>query len=866
MDLIFLTHAAIVGATLLLGVLVYLTNRRRVANVYLMVMSFVLVAWLSCLVGAFESTNPLWAVRYIRMANALGAAVPFLFNGLRLSIVHRNRRFPFILRQTRIWLLLAIVVMLLCTTDFFLVGVTMHAGSGGVRGIPEPIYGPGILLYGVYQVASLGVFLKLFIGGLRRASGITRVELQFMLLASAAAIVWALLVTVILPIVMHSSQVVRLAPVAILLFVGIIAYGIATRRIMGVGYVLRALTAYALLAVYIGGVYMAVFFGLQVVLRLFAAPSLRVAHFFAAMAMAFSMTPAHWRSRRVADRLFVNMPSTDMARVVEKTSAVLQTIGTLPVMLGRFAGVLRELVACENVVVLLRQDDHFRQSYPLADSEADHEDRATAEAFDDTGLAFEAGDPLPARLGAMGSPIVLDVIYRRTPSPGLAGAGEQLRQLGMAAAIGIRAKGSLRGVILVGPRLFGGVYGSPEQRAMQAAADQLAVAIENAMLYTRLEDSKIYSDTLVDNLVTGVIAVDRQSHITTFNREAERLTGRLRAQALDHTVDVLPPALARLLRETLRFGSGIRNRDVTLPPCANEESIPVRAGTGIFHGRTGGISGALLVFSDMSAVRKLEDQVRRTTHLASVGTLAGGMAHEIKNPLVTLKTFSQLLKERYDDAEFRDTFVDLVGSEVNRIDTIVNQLLRFGKPADAVLRPSELIPEIRESLRLVSGETAKKNIAVKLHTTSDTVVINGDPRLLQQAFVNFFLNAVDAMSENGTLTVTAEIVMQPPIDSFPDLSVLQDRQVRVTIRDTGKGIAAAVIARVFDPFYTTKAAGTGLGLSVAHGIIREHKGIIDVESTEGVGTAFVVSFPLLRDQHASYMRHAGGQAGGNDSA
>ncbi len=853
MDFLLLTHVAIILTTILLGILVYLTNRRRVANFYFMAMSLVLVAWLICLAGAFNAANSDAAVLFIRLANALGATVPFMFNGLRLSIIHRQHHLRFILRHTRVWLLLAVAAMALCATDFFLAGVIMAPEADGMRGIPEPVYGPGILLYGAYQIVAFGFFVVEFVRALRHASGITRVELQFMLLASAAAIITALAMTVVLPIILRSSQVARLAPTAILFFVGIIAYGIATRRIMDVGYVLRALAAYGLMVVGLGALYAAVFVVSRWSLRMLGGVAPHVPHFLAAMVMAFAMAPAHGLFRHVADKLFINLPSTDVGRVVQRTSTVLQTIGTLNSMLGRFAEVLRQMVGCERVVILLRDGPVFIQAYPPREAVPDTQADPVLARTSPEPLAFAETSAMAASLQETDMPIVLDVIYRRVPSRELADAGRVLQSLDMAASVGIRAKGGLRGMILVGPRLTGGVYGLPEQRAMQTSADQLAVAIENATLYTQLEDSKLYSDTLVDNLVSGVIAVDGQGEITTFNREAERLTALSRDKAIGQELLVLPPVLGRMLEDTLSLGIGIRNREVTLVPDGRVEGVPLRVGTGIFHGRKGSVSGALLVFSDMSAVRKLEEQVRRTTHLASVGTLAGGMAHEIKNPLVTLKTFAQLLKERYDDEEFRTTFVDLVGKEVNRIDTIVNQLLRFGKPADAVLRPIELGPQIRESLHLVSGEIAKKGIVVEESNHANGVVVHGDARLLQQAFVNFFLNAIDAMETGGTLTVASDIVPQAPIDAFDDMPILHDRQVSVTIRDTGNGIAAEHIPHIFDPFFTTKATGTGLGLSVVHGIIREHKGIIDVESTPGAGTTFVVSFPMVRDRHPTDM-------------
>ena len=157
------------------------------------------------------------------------------------------------------------------------------------------------------------------------------------------------------------------------------------------------------------------------------------------------------------------------------------------------------------------------------------------------------------------------------------------------------------------------------------------------------------------------------------------------------------------------------------------------------------------MFNDLTTIKKLELQVRRTDRLASLGTLAAGMAHEIKNPLVTIKTFTQLLPERYEDPDFRETFSSLIGQEVKRIDSIVNQLLNFSRPAKPNLAPTHLHEVLDNSLNLITQQLRQKGITLVRAYSAAQDLVHADADQLNQAFINFFLNAIESMSGGGHL-------------------------------------------------------------------------------------------------------------------
>ena len=256
-----------------------------------------------------------------------------------------------------------------------------------------------------------------------------------------------------------------------------------------------------------------------------------------------------------------------------------------------------------------------------------------------------------------------------------------------------------------------------------------------------------------------------------------------------------------------------------------------------------------MVLTDITTLKRLEMQIRRSDRLASLGTLSAGMAHEIKNPLVSIKTFAQLLPERYQDSDFRETFFSLIGHEVDRIDSLVNQLLRFARPAKPLLKPMHVHEILEKTLLLVGHRLYQKDVKLTRSWHAEVDTIHADSDQIEQVFLNFFLNALDAMKSGGALTVATEIGSTEIWPTALPGDPVDVREIlRITVRDDGCGIKPEDVGHVFDPFFTTKDYGTGLGLSVVHGIVQEHGGQIEVESELDRGTSFHILLPLVRFQ------------------
>lgn len=225
---------------------------------------------------------------------------------------------------------------------------------------------------------------------------------------------------------------------------------------------------------------------------------------------------------------------------------------------------------------------------------------------------------------------------------------------------------------------------------------------------------------------------------------------------------------------------------------------------------------------------QLRREVQHTEKLKAVATLAAGMAHEIKNPLSAIKTFAEYLPQRYDDPEFREKFAKITAQEVDKMNTLVQRLLEFARPPQPQLQPVRLSGLVKEVLDLVQGTLIQKHIQVELaFAESDELLV--DPGQMKQVFLNLLLNSVEAMERTGRITIS---------------TIQQNGHLKVVMNDTGPGIAKNDLQHVFDPFYTTKPGGTGLGLSVVHSIVREHGGRVAIQSEVGRGTTVQMYLPV----------------------
>jgi two-component system sensor histidine kinase HydH len=240
--------------------------------------------------------------------------------------------------------------------------------------------------------------------------------------------------------------------------------------------------------------------------------------------------------------------------------------------------------------------------------------------------------------------------------------------------------------------------------------------------------------------------------------------------------------------------------------------------------------GYVLLFKDLSEVRSLRKEVATSQRLASVGRLAAGVSHEIRNPLSSIKGFATYFKERYHNIPEDQHISDLLIQEVDRLNRVVGQLHEFARPVTISKKPIQIQSFLENSLKLIERQASEAGIDIQTRLVTEINEVYFDPDRISQVLLNLYLNAIEAMESGGTLSVT-----------LSQHSVKEGIEIRIA--DSGKGISKDDQAHIFDPYFTTKATGTGLGLAIVHNIIEAHKGELNLESRMDRGTTFTIFLP-----------------------
>ncbi len=818
---------ALLGNTAL-ALFVFLSNPKRTLNRSFSILASLIAIWLcSMMMGSFrlhDSALLFWT----RQTSAMAGLLPVGFFLLYETVANPGISIRRALLAQRYSLTASGFVFILCHSPFFILSANYHRA---LQVVPTVEYGIGFVVFILYFVAIIMLMAARFLRSYKRSVGVQKEELLFMQMGGCASLIFGVTLLSI-GVAFEYQEIGGFLPLSVLVLDGFIAYGIATRRILAASAVLQRVVAYSLMACYLTILYVcAVWIG-RYTFHWFVADPSYIAHLTAALVVAFSVSPAIGWMQAIAHHLIPNTGSLNVDDILKRARNNFQEVSTDTNLTDIFALLVKETYGTASLTILRPEKDGvYCQAFPHPGP-------------NDFPLRIESTNPLIKLLRREVDPVTEDILQRMRPSPSVLNARHAMTALGSTAIAGCFIRKDIKAILLLSAKKNGRIYDLHDQRTLQLLCDHFAVALENSNLYTEVQNAKIYNDILLNSLTSGIVAVSADRMVTVFNERAREMTGLDASRVVDHPVSVLPEALAEGLDTVLEKKTGFRDRDTNIQTATG--MMPIRVSGETFHSHTGQLLGALVIFTDLTEIKQMEAQIRRSDRLSSIGTLSAGMAHEIKNPLVTIKTFTQLLPDQYKDEEFRQTFFNLVGQEVKRIDTIVNRLLNFARPATATLVPLSLHDVVDGSLQLIAQQLTQNGITLERHLDAARHRINADASQLNQAFINFLLNAVHAMKDGGTLTVRTSL-HRPPPDAPPLNGWRNGYCIRLDIEDTGCGIPPENLDRIFDPFFTTKEHGVGLGLSVSHGIIGEHKGIIHVESRQNIGTLFQIHFPLLEE-------------------
>lgn len=821
-------HFALVAlvANFLLGGAVFALNPRRPASLSFLLLTTTFCAWLGAVALALSVRSPEQIALWIRVCSVAGAYWPAAFTLLEIAIIYHRESWLDHLRRAKWWLGTATAIGVFCLTPFFLESVHMVAVPGGMAPVPIYAWGgwAGEVLFDYLSAAFVLVALRLIRRLFdRRIVGVARAELQYLFLG-CLVIVLDYFLNTILSDLGHSAGLNQYAPLRFVGFSVIIAYGISSRGILSMRSVFRRVLSHVLLACYAGLIFTASWSLLGWVFFFLGATSEFGQALFSSVAVALLVNTARSPLRRMAERL-VPSENLDFEKMAGSISQIVQSVATFSELLDEFCSVMRRAVDTPHVTVFLLG--------PNTPADGPMRERNCQR--------LEDNDPLVVHFLEGVPDLAVEDMHRVARSPERDALLARMEALDAGLILPIRYHGKVSGLLALGSRASGRIYGRDGRATLRLLAEQLGVAIANARLYTEARQSQAYIQFLVDRLPCGVIATDPAGRLTLINPEARRLL-QVDQKALPADIR-LPNEIGRLIPPTLVGSTIARDEEIVLRPKALDR-VHLLVSCLPFASEREEQLGAVLVINDHTEIERLQNQVRQSDRLASIGTLASGMAHEIKNPLTALKTFAQLLPKRFNDAEFRHDFSFLVGSEIARIERIVNELLAFARPAPLMIERVNLHELMDGAVRLVGPQASRMNVTLRksLHAREDQIAADKDR--LQQVLLNLLLNALQASSSGGSIELSTEL---------QNGAAHPEPVVRVDVRDTGSGIPSEMLPHIFDPFFTTKSEGTGLGLSVSYNIIAEHRGRLEVQSEPGKGTCFSIYLPVDRSTAARDM-------------
>jgi two-component system sensor histidine kinase AtoS len=347
-----------------------------------------------------------------------------------------------------------------------------------------------------------------------------------------------------------------------------------------------------------------------------------------------------------------------------------------------------------------------------------------------------------------------------------------------------------------------------------------------ALAEQRAENVESYNENILQCVTSGVVTFDKDCRLTTLNRAAEEILGLDRRRATGIHCDVLfgQGDIARAVQDTMDS----RRSSARMEAVYDRDQAKVWLGynTAVLSDRQGDALGVILSFSDLTEVKRLQEQVELRERLTALGEMSAGIAHELRNPMAVMSGYLNLLSKKANSEQ--QAIIRNVAAEINGMNRIIGDLLTFARPA-ALNRVKINIKELVESCLANALQATNAESRIKADLSIDPVEVFMDEVLMRQVFTNLIQNAIEAIPDQGTVSLNSR-------------TTPGELSVRVT--DTGIGMSPDVMKKIFLPFFTTKDAGVGMGLALAHKIVASHGGKITVESNEGKGTTFTAVFPL----------------------
>jgi two-component system, NtrC family, sensor histidine kinase HydH len=347
---------------------------------------------------------------------------------------------------------------------------------------------------------------------------------------------------------------------------------------------------------------------------------------------------------------------------------------------------------------------------------------------------------------------------------------------------------------------------------------------------TTLANMKLYTSNVVESIPVGLITLDDEERIVSYNKKMEEIVGRSLTKSKGEKFTAAFPGF-QVNYHDIRSAAFEQSTEF---PVGEGRKIPIKIGRSSLVNNDGEDIGTVLIIRDMTTIREMEQQLERSRRMAALGRMAAGIAHEIRNPLGTLRGFAHYFGRQPGATKESKGYADLMVSEVDRLNRNISGLLQFARPREPQLGPVDLDQLISKTVVLMESDFADHEL--NFHWRCNTgIILLADPDLLLQVLMNLLKNSINATSSGGEVSL---------------ICTEDDRSIRITVSDTGGGMTEQEREKMFDPFFTTRKTGTGLGLAVSHQIVEQHQGVFEVDTAPGEGTCVTIILPKTRGSDA----------------
>ena len=816
MRLLLLTTIAILN--LLIGLYIFRTSPRSPSHRAFGAMASAGAIWSFAVGLAHHSVIDVEvAARMMFVAGVMIPPATALFVEMfRVSHLHlRNRGSQ--------WLIAASLPLAICSASTDWIVESAVRGSDGAR----LTYGALHPIFGVVALVGFAYSLWLLARTYSQSNGTLKIQAGYLLIALSVPIVLGCATNLIIPLLLKSSAYSQFGPVFSLAMVTMVAHAIIRHRLMDIRVVIRRGAVYAV-SVAAAGTFLAVLL-LAANLLFGDAQALAPREVVVALVVAVLFQPLKGSIQRAFDRYLYREPY-DFQRTLRDASGELAGSIELEILLPRLATIIQKSLRPEHIAIYVTEDE---ESAYVRQFEASYIDSPPADRQSPDGCH------LVAALLRERRPLFRDELTPTTTRDNLDKLISEFDAFRAEVVVPFLHDATLMGFAVIGPKRSGDAFFSDDEDLLVTLANQSAVAVRNAQAHQRVLEVNQYIHNILETIESGVVAAGARGTITLSNRAAEALVGSSTGSLRKQPLGSVPGPLAALIQATADDGQPRSQVELQWPDAAGQ-IVPLMCSTAPLRGPQGQAAGAVAVFSDVSRIKALEDEKRRAERLANLEAIASGLVHEVRNPLVSLKTFTQLLPERFADPEFRERFVRVGDHALGRVEDLLTRFRTLAAPPRRPLEPVDVMVPLCATLELLGPRLELAQIRLRQVGDTQPRLILGHPLQLGQLFQNLCLNAIEAMENGGELTVRVA-----------DLAEAGGTTLLVEISDTGCGVPEDMLESIFNPFVTTKAEGTGLGLAICRTVADTHRATLRARNNLGrPGATFTVEFPVPTERGA----------------